>query len=271
MPERMCSIDDCERQCYSRGWCNLHYQRWRKHGDPLGSAPKGPSDCAVDGCDRPHEARGWCNVHYARWWRHGDPLADGRAPGVEQTACSVDGCDQPVHIKSRGWCSAHYQRWRKRGTTDPATRPSAEERFWAQVDQHGPVPEYAPHLGPCWLWTGTLDCDGYSVFGTDESRSAHRFAYLHFVGPIPDGLHLDHLCRVRACCRPSHLQVVTPGENSRRRMANNQYRDATHCIHGHEFTAENTYIAPSTGQRVCRTCTRARQARWEARQRQRTG
>lgn len=88
-----------------------------------------------------------------------------------------------------------------------------EEFFWAKVDLNGPVPAYAPDLGSCWLWTGSLDRHGYGRLGRDL---AHQLAFRFTVGPIPVGLTLDHLCRVHPCVNPRHLEAVTLRENRRR-------------------------------------------------------
>jgi hypothetical protein len=135
---------------------------------------------------------------------------------------------------------------------------TVEERFWAKVDRNGPVPEYAPHLGPCWMWAGAPNRDGgYGTHRTKTGRPvAHRYAYELLVGPIPDGLDLDHLCRVRMCVNPEHLEPVTRLVNNRRGRRN-QNGFKTHCDRGHEFTPENTYRKPNGG-RSCRECARMR-------------
>lgn len=84
------------------------------------------------------------------------------------------------------------------------------QRFYARVDEDGPLPERRPDLGPCHLWRNNRS------YGTFEGRTAHRVA-LELVGvEIPRGYHVDHLCRRPPCVRPSHLEPVTPGENFRR-------------------------------------------------------
>jgi len=92
------------------------------------------------------------------------------------------------------------------------------DRFWSKVDLHGLA---HPVLGPCWLWTDPLNRYGYGRFARTSAHRvlAHRYAYELLVGPIGEGLTLDHLCERPACVRPSHLEPVTNSENVRRRHA----------------------------------------------------
>jgi len=118
--------------------------------------------------------------------------------------------------------------------------------------------------GVCWQWMGYRNQDGYGHFndhsgegGTYKTVRAHRFAYQCFVGPIPDELTLDHLCRNPGCVNPAHLEPVTNKENILRGeglSAKNARK--THCLHGHEYDDENT--GTWGGGRHCRACERER-------------
>jgi len=164
----------------------MHYMRQRRHSDP------GPAEllrvpqigsCAADGCETAARERGFCQAHYARWHRHGDPLA-GSLP----------------------------------------RSASVEARFWEKVNKHGPVPQYRPELGPCWIWSGSCSRSGHGFFRVGGKLvGAYRFAYELLVGPIPDGYEPDHLCRVPPCVRPiadehglAHLEPVTHAVNIQR-------------------------------------------------------
>ncbi len=123
------------------------------------------------------------------------------------------------------------------------------------------------HQGGCALYHGALDRDGYGHITTErrgQTYRVHRLIYEFFVAPIPDGLQLDHLCRVRNCVRPDHLEVVTLKENVLRGegiSAENARK--THCWRGHEFTPENTGTTEQEG-RYCRACGTVRMREWRA-------
>lgn len=118
----------------------------------------------------------------------------------------------------------------------------------------------------CWVWTASLTPTGYSNFNDGSgNRNGHRFAYEHFVGPIPDGLTVDHLCRNRACVNPAHLEAVSMRTNLLRgeSVASKNSRK-THCSKGHPYDDENTYVNPNTGRRSCRACVKAATLAWRA-------
>lgn len=109
----------------------------------------------------------------------------------------------------------------------------------------------------CWIYTGHLSSRGYGQVrvGPERRVTVHRVAYEALVGPIPDGFHVDHLCRTRSCVNPAHLEAVTLRENVLRGVGiTARYAAATTCIHGHRFDEANTYT--HRGKRSCRECKR---------------
>ena len=123
------------------------------------------------------------------------------------------------------------------------------ERFWGKVNKNG------PH--GCWLWTDFVTSTGYGLFNRrSQTVKAHRIAYELEVGPIPQGLTLDHLCRVRHCVNPSHLEVVDMKTNILRGSGSPaQNARQTHCPFGHPYDLFNTIIR-TNGARRCRECNR---------------
>ena len=132
------------------------------------------------------------------------------------------------------------------------TQQPVAVRFWAKVEK----------TETCWLWTGARS-SGYGRFRVGgRIIYAHRWSYEQVHGPIPDGLEIDHLCRVRHCVNPADLEVVTSRENTLRGYGITSFHaQQTHCKRGHLFDKDNTYN-PSPGRqaasRACRICRPAR-------------
>ena len=118
----------------------------------------------------------------------------------------------------------------------------------------------------CHVWTAARAGGGYGTFAVEHGRMvpAHRVAYMLRHGPIPDGLELDHLCRVRHCVNPEHLEAVTHRENMRRGVSPSR-PDMIHCSRGHAFDAANTYIWAGDGRRRCLICRHDANRRWRGR------
>jgi len=123
-----------------------------------------------------------------------------------------------------------------------------QARFWAKVS--------LPDGNGCMLWLGSRNAAGYGRLSVGNTvKRAHRVSCELAYGPIPDGLVVDHLCRVPACVAPRHLEAVTHAENTLRGMGPTAINaNKTHCNKGHEFTPENMYKRPD-GERRCRACT----------------
>ena len=139
-----------------------------------------------------------------------------------------------------------------RSALDIALRLPAS--FWERVSLRG----------ECWMWIGAIGTSGYGLFKFNgRTELVHRLAYSTLVDAIPEGLHIDHLCRVRCCVNPAHLEPVTCGENTRRstapEAARRRHALITHCPRGHEYSAENTSIRRGRGceERQCKECRRA--------------
>lgn len=181
---------------------------------------------------------------------------------MTQATCSCPDCDNPAKA-SRGWCWKHYYRWYRTGSTDDPRR-SPEQRFFARIDR---LPS------DCWQWDSAFTHGYGKFFANGRHHLVHRWSYEHFIGPIPEGLTVDHrchdehagcaggpICPHRRCVNPQHLKLTTGPANASRSVKSWQ----THCKRGHEFTEVNTYRA--NGRRTCITCRTARKRAWRRRQ-----
>lgn len=179
MADRSCSIAECSDKVIARGWCSKHYQRWKRHGDPEFTERREQGPCIV---------------------------AD----------CSVEGDG------GHGLCAKHYRRLYRHGDPTATSRIVGDDaaRFESYLAE-GVAPEHAPDLGRCWLWTGLLTGDGYGVMLVQDlpTASAHRWSYRHHIAPLIEDLELDHLCRVRNCVNPYHLDPVPQAINKQRAAA----------------------------------------------------
>jgi len=257
-----CAVRECTRDAYCKGYCEAHYKRWRTNGDP-GSAEiqsRGRKGCSAEGCENPHSCRGYCEKHYRRFREKG-VVDDASFQPYARTGCSVPDCGNP-HFK-RGFCMKHEWRMRRRGTTDdlPATCTVGDcgrrcysrgkyaglcEKHAERLRLHGSTDNPLPSLeerflakairseNGCWGWNGTVDDQGYAKINVSRKPvGAHIVSYGLWVGAVPDGAHVDHVCHSRdmecpggpecahrRCSNPAHLEAVTPKENAVRSGAN---------------------------------------------------
>ena len=121
---------------------------------------------------------------------------------MDQDTCVESGCSREVYIKERSMCAHHYHGHRKAGTLKPIT---TVDRFWMKVHRVE---------GQCWEWVGARFTNGYASFWGGSESYAHRFSYELLVGPIPQGMLVDHICFNRACVNPDHLRLASKKQNN---------------------------------------------------------
>lgn len=162
-----------------------------------------------------------------------------------QNQCSIPDCTGPYY--GRNLCNAHYLRFWRRRQLDRFPKPTVLQRFFS----------YVVITDGCWFWRGGMSGRRGQRYGTFNINStgvmAHRFLYEQLVGPIPEGLTLDHLCRNTACVNPDHLEPVTNRENGLRGFtvaAVNARK--THCPEGHPY--DHIYKRPTGQARGCKQC-----------------
>lgn len=238
MSQRTCSIENCANSVRARGWCGKHYERWRTYGDPQYEyIPEYTLTCSVEGCYSLRIAKSYCPRHYERFNKYGDP--EYLRPLERDKLCSFSGCSNKR--RRNGLCSGHSQmqkrgeilrplRRRRKSSEDPA------HYFWEQVDTNG----------QCWLWLRTVDTKGYGTFyPSGDMVRAHRYAYELVNGSIPEGMHIDHICRNKRCVRPEHLRIATHNQNmqnlpNRSRKNTSGYRGVSQDKRDGRWTARAT-------------------------------
>src|SRR5699024_4454143 len=204
--KRTCLIDECTNKVRARGWCGKHYERWRAHGNPLYTViPAYEDNCTVLDCDDKQVAKGYCPSHYNKLKNHGDPNYEKPPRAVDP--CMFEGCENPQ--KGRRLCSGYLQMSRRGERLTPLRRRRRVDEspityFREQVDR----------TDECWILTRKIDSSGYGAYTRGGvTVRAHRYAYEISVGPIPEGLLIDRICRVRACVNPGHLRLATHEQN----------------------------------------------------------
>lgn len=176
--------------------------------------------------------------------------------------CTYADCDRVR--RTAKYCSTHYKRNRDGRDMDApiATPVPIMQRFMGKV-------RTTP--SGCMEWTGGTNGVGYGMFFTDWAggkntrKLAHRWYYEQVRGPIPAGLHLDHLCRDTMCVNPDHLEPVTQRVNTLRGIGVSAvHAKKTHCVNGHPFSGDNLVYRSNGRWRDCRECRRAKDRRRQA-------
>lgn len=186
-------------------------------------------------------------------------------------SCSFPGCSHPILAK--GLCAAHYQQ-QLRGVPlfaiNSTRRRNGSPPRTEFVEQ--PCSEWGLSKGlttPCRIFVGPRDRGGYgSVTIGHTSIGAHLYVWERDVGPVPDDLEIDHVCRVRPCINTDHMRTVTHQVNVTENVVGSFWMlnaAKTHCIKGHAFTLANTRLRKAGG-RACRECQRLAQAEYRLRQ-----
>lgn len=160
-----CKIDGCSRPSAGRGWCQMHWARWRKHGDPNIVLPKSrprkyPPVCSIEGCEQPHHAHGYCSSHATRFAKWGDPLAPPRKPTGRPPEAGIPGYDAAHKRISRSLgpaaqfmcaeCGRQADEWSYDGgdphelRTDPSIRSEHQGLSYSLNPQF-----YSPRCRPC--------------------------------------------------------------------------------------------------------------------------
>jgi hypothetical protein len=169
--------------------------------------------------------------------------------------CSENGCDRTA--RKRGLCNTHYERLRRAGAFEIREK-NPIVRLWARIEKNGPIPTYRPDLGRCWIWQGATTSGYGRVYFDGRVRPVHHVVWSLTVGAFPEGMEPDHLCRVRACCNPAHLEPVTQRINLMRGASPSaSYARRSHCDAGHPLEGPDADIyTPSDHPtwRLCRKC-----------------
>ena len=183
--------------------------------------------------------------------------------GFLPVACVFEGCDRPA--RARGFCAGHYQQLNAGRTLVPLNSTRRPNGTPPRIE-FDLVPCPKPELGDCHIFRGYKE-KGYGRVGLPGGKliRVHRYVWEQVNGPVPDGLEVDHVCQVKACCNLAHLRAVTHKTNCRENSVGPPAVNAvkTHCIHGHEFTPENTYH--DGRRRACRECVRQAQRAYQRR------
>jgi hypothetical protein len=200
--EKKCSVDGCDRPVNARNWCQKHYYKWRRTGDPMGcqSPPSHWDKCSIDGCDKNAISRGWCSVHYQRWRRTGDPLkTQTDLRGLQKNLpCEASGCDERRFAK--GYCEYHYHHLRNTGKVNGG-RGRNRRKAGEGTKNNG------------YHFTTIV------IDGKRRQVGTHRVVYSEYLGrPLRKGENVHHINGLRDDNRIENLELWSSSQPSGQRV-----------------------------------------------------
>ena len=223
-----CEIEGCDGQVKSRGWCSTHYARWRNHGDPMKLLRGTRNPCTVDGCDRIGKNGNPCHMHYKQ---------EHRKRGSIKKNCEFCGDRFGTYSGSVRFCSKSCAGdWTH--STGRAGRPKSTPLAdaWESGDMKGFLKlvkeDCAETDRGCWEWQGSLDQSGYAIIYVRKALAGHRITFEAAHGVGLGKMHGHHICAVRRCVNPDHIQPATAAENSLEMMSRNSFIARIEALEG---------------------------------------
>jgi hypothetical protein len=206
---KFCLVKNCENKYFCKGFCQKHYEKNKKYGDPL--AKKEKQSCSIENCENKYAGKGFCSKHYQKNKRLGDPLAK-----KEKQFCSIENCENKY--AGKGFCNKHYQKNKKYGESLAGKTNSQNKAGTKEyISENSEI-----DINDCWVWKRSKN-KGYGQSGLKgKSIKAHRLSYLTFVGEIPNNLHVLHTCDNPTCVNPKHLFLGTNQDNMNDKVNKNR-------------------------------------------------